>query len=286
MNNILVTGSNGQLGNELRELAYEYKLYNFFFTDVGELDVTDADKISRFIKSNKIDTLINCAAYTNVDKAESEKGDAILVNATAVKNIAQACNKANALMIHYSTDYVFDGKNYRPYTENDTAAPKSIYGKTKLDGEIEVIFNAKRALIIRTSWLYSSFGRNFVKTIAEKGKTMNELRVVFDQIGTPTYAADLARATMEILPKVKQKIRTEIYNYSNEGVASWYDFAKAIVEIKKLNCKVVPILSKEYPTDAQRPFFTVLDKSRIKKDFEIAIPHWRDSLEVCLAKLS
>jgi dTDP-4-dehydrorhamnose reductase len=285
MNNILVTGSNGQLGNELRVLASDYKAYNFIFTDIGELDVTDADKIAKYIKTNKVDTVLNCAAYTNVDKAETEKADAILVNATAVKNIAQACNKAGALMVHFSTDYVFDGKQYRPYTENDTAAPKSIYGKTKLDGEIEVIFNAKRALIIRTSWLYSSFGKNFVKTIVDKSKSQKEFKVVFDQIGTPTYAADLAKATLDILPNVKQKIRTEIYNYSNEGVASWYDFAKAIVDIKKLHCKVIPIPSKEYPTEAQRPFYSILDKSRIKNDFDITIPYWRDSLEVCLSKL-
>lgn len=283
--NILITGCNGQLGSEFRALANDYKAFKFFFTDIAELNVTDTDQISKFVKANKIETLINCVAYTAVDKAENEKSEAALLNSTAIKNIAQICNSANVLLIHYSTDYVFDGKNYRPYTENDTAAPKSIYGKTKLDGEIEVIFNAKRAIIIRTSWLYSSWGNNFVKTIAEKAKTLKEVKVVSDQVGTPTYAADLAKATLEIIPKVSQKIRTEIYNYSNEGVASWYDFAKAIVDIQKLDCKVTPIPTKDYPTTAQRPHYTVLDKSRIKKDFGITIPHWYDSLQVCLSKI-
>jgi dTDP-4-dehydrorhamnose reductase len=283
--NILVTGSNGQLGSELRALEKEYNKLNFFFTDVNELDITDGDKVAKFIKSNKIDTLINCAAYTAVDKAESEKSQAMLLNATAVKNIAHACANANALLIHISTDYVFDGKNFKAYTENDTASPKSIYGKTKLDGEIEVIFNAKRALIFRTSWLYSSYGNNFVKAILNKAAKEKELKVVYDQIGTPTYAGDLAKAILEIIPNVKSKIRTEIYNYSNEGVCSWYDFAKAIAEIKKIECNIKPIPTKEYPTEAFRPLFTVLDKTRVKKDFNITIPHWRDSLNICLSKI-
>jgi len=283
--NVLVTGSNGQLGNELRDLAKEYPQYTFFFTDVDDLDVTNEEKINSYIKTNKIETLINCAAYTNVEKAESDKQQAMLINATAVKYLAQACGKYNVLLFHISTDFVFEGKTFKPYTENDTASPKSIYGKTKLDGEIEVIFNAKRALIFRTSWLYSSYGNNFVKTIAEKAKTVKELKVIYDQIGTPTYAADLARVLLDIIPKVPPKIRTEIYNYSNEGVTSWYDFAHAIVEIKKLDCKVEPVLAKDYPSDVQRPFFAVLNKARIKKDFGITIPHWRSSLEKCLAKI-
>lgn len=283
--NVLVTGSQGQLGRELQALEKEYPDYTFFFTDIKELDITHEDDTAKFIKGKKIEVVINCAGYTAVDKAESDKQQAMLINATGVKNIAQACGKSNALLIHISTDYVFEGKSFKPYTENDTASPKSIYGKTKLDGEIEVVFNAKRALIFRTSWLYSSYGKNFVKTIFEKGQTTKELKVVYDQIGTPTYAADLARAILDIIPKVPAKIRTEIYNYSNEGVASWYDFAKAIVDIKNMDCKIEPVLSKDYPTDAQRPFFTVLNKGRVKKDFGIKIPHWRESLEVCLAKL-
>ncbi len=283
--NILVTGSNGQLGSELRSLEKEYPSFKFTFTTKSDLDITDSEKVSKVIKEKKIEVLINCAAYTAVDKAENDKAQAMLLNATAIKNIASACSKANALLVHISTDYVFDGRNFKPYTENDTASPKSIYGKTKLDGEIEVIFNAKRALIFRTSWLYSSFGKNFVKTIAEKAKTEKELKVVHDQIGTPTYAADLAKTILDIIPKVSLKIRTEIYNFSNEGAASWFDFAKAIVDIKQLDCQITPISTKEYPTDAQRPFFTLLDKSRIKKDFNIKIPYWKDSLEICLSKI-
>lgn len=283
--NILVTGSEGQLGNEIRELEKDYKEHTFFLTDKNELDITKEEAIHTFFKANKIDVLINCAGYTAVDKAEGDKPQAMLINATAVKYLAQACAKSNALLIHVSTDYVFEGKSFKPYTENDTASPKSIYGKTKLDGEIEVIFNAKRALIFRTSWLYSSFGKNFVKTIAEKAKTTKELRVVFDQIGTPTYAADLAKAILDIIPQVPSKIRSEIYNYSNEGVTSWYDFAQAIVDIKNIDCKIEPILSKDFPTEAARPFYSVLNKSRVKKDFGITIPHWRKSLEICLAKL-
>jgi dTDP-4-dehydrorhamnose reductase len=285
MMNILVTGSQGQLGSEIKELAKDYPSYNFFFTDIKELDITNEEQIAKYTKANKIETLINCAAYTAVDKAESDKQQAMLVNATAAKYLAQVCGRSNILLIHISTDYVFEGKSFKPYTENDTASPKSIYGKTKLDGEIEVIFNAKRALIFRTSWLYSTYGNNFVKTIAEKAKTSKELKVVFDQIGSPTYAADLAKAILDIIPKVPSKIRTEIYNFSNEGVASWYDLAKAIVEIKNYECKVEPILSKDFPTDAQRPFYTVLNKTRVKKDFGIEIPYWRTSLEKCLQKL-
>jgi dTDP-4-dehydrorhamnose reductase len=283
--NILVTGSQGQLGSELQDLAKDYPKYTFFFTDIKELDITNEDQIARFVKSNKIETIINCAAYTAVDKAESDKQQAMLVNATAVKYLAQVCGKSNILLIHFSTDYVFEGKSFKPYTENDTASPKSIYGKTKLDGEIEVIFNARRALIFRTSWLYSAYGNNFVKTIAEKAKSTKELKVVFDQIGSPTYAGDLAKAILDIIPKVPSKIRTEIYNFANEGVASWYDLAQAIIDIRKSDCKVEPVLSKDYPTDAQRPFYTVLNKSRVKKDFGITIPYWRTSLEKCLEKI-
>ncbi|MBS4013849.1 MAG: dTDP-4-dehydrorhamnose reductase [Bacteroidetes bacterium] len=280
--NILVTGSNGQLGCELRKLEPEYKAYKFFFTDVNELDITIPEKVEKFVKMNKIDCVINCAAFTNVENAENERNAASLINTTAVKNIAEICAKVDALLIHFSTDYVFDGKNHKPYFEGDTASPKNIYGKTKFEGEIEILFNAKRAIIIRTSWLYSSFGNNFVKTIIDKAQNNKLLDVIFDQIGTPTYARDLAKTVLHIIPNTKPKMRTEIYNFSNEGVASWYDFAKAIVEIKKLNCNVVPVLTKDFPSNASRPHFSVLNKSRIKKDFEITIPYWRDSLKECL----
>lgn len=283
--NILITGSDGQLGNEFRQLAPQYKQHQFFFTDLKELDVTNAEKVNKFMKSNKVECVVNCAGYTQVDKAEDDKGQATLLNSTATKYIAEASAKVGAMMVHISTDYVFDGKNYKPYTENDTANPKSIYGKSKLDGEIEVMFNAKRAIIIRTSWLYSSFGHNFVKTILEKAKTEKELKVIYDQVGTPTYARDLAHTILEIIPKVPSKIRGEIYNFSNEGVASWYDFAKAVIEYKGLACKVVPILTKDLAQAAQRPLYSLLNKGRIKKDFGIEIPHWRDSLKECLEKL-
>ncbi len=283
--NILVTGSKGQLGSELRDLEKDYSQYTFFFTDIEDLDITQEERIYKFIKTNKIEVVINCAGYTAVDKAENDKPQAMLLNATAVKYMAQACNKAGCLLFHISTDYVFEGKSHKPYTENDTASPKSIYGKTKLDGEIEVIFNAKRAIIIRTSWLYSSYGNNFVKTILKKARENKELKVVFDQIGTPTYARDLAKTILQIIPKVPTKIRTEIYNFSNEGVTSWYDLAQAIVDTKKLDCHIEPVLSKDFPTEAQRPFYSVLNKARIKKDFGITIPHWRKSLMECLQKL-
>lgn len=282
---ILVTGSNGQLGSEIKDIAIRYPDYQFIYTDKDELDVTDADQILKFLKKNKVECLINCAGYTAVENAEEDKANATLLNATAPKYLAAATAKVGALMIHISTDYVFEGKQFRPYTEGDTAIPRTIYGKTKLDGEIEVIFNAKRALIFRTSWLYSAHGQNFVKTVIGKAGKDDELRVVFDQIGTPTYAADLARAILDIIPKVSPKIRSEIYNFSNEGVASWYDFARAIVELKGFDCKVTPILSKEIQTKAIRPHYSVLDKSRIKKDYHIDIPHWRESLKQCLARM-
>ena len=283
--NILITGSKGQLGSEFRELAPQYPQHQFFLTDVDELDITHSEKVYKFMKSNKIECVVNCAGYTQVDQAEDDKPGATLLNSTATKYLAEASSRVGALLIHISTDYVFEGKNFKPYTESDTANPKSIYGKTKLDGEIEVMFNAKRAIIIRTSWLYSAYGHNFVKTILEKAKTEKVLKIIFDQIGTPTYARDLARVILDIIPKVPSKVRGEIYNFSNEGVASWYDFAKAIIEIKGLDCKVLPILTKDFPQNAQRPQYSVLNKSRIKKDFGVEIPYWRDSLKECLAKL-
>ena len=283
--NILVTGSKGQLGSEIKKVSDTYKDYTFYFTDIEDLDITQKENVEKYVKKNKIECIINCAAYTGVDQAENDKANASLINSTAVKYLAEVAGKANALLIHFSTDYVFDGTNHKPYFEGDTASPKNAYGKTKFEGEIEVLFNAKRALIIRISWLYSSFGNNFVKTILNKAKTEKSLNVVFDQIGTPTYAADLAKAVLDIIPKVKPKIRTEIYNYSNEGVASWYDFAKAIVDIKKLKCEINPVTSKQFQTISTRPHYSVLSKARIKQDFDLSIPYWRDSLKKCLELL-
>ena len=284
--NILVTGSNGQLGNEIRAIANQYKEYNFVFTDIQELDITDKKQIEKIMKSKDINCVINCAAYTAVDKAEDDIQKARLLNKIAVLNLAETTTQFKALLVHISTDYVFDGKNCKPYTETDNTNPRCIYGKSKLEGEIEVVFNAAKAIIIRTSWLYSSYGNNFVKTIINKGKEKGLLNVVYDQVGTPTYANDLAHAILQIIPKFNSSNKTEIYNYSNEGAISWYDFAKAIIEIEKIKCDIVPIDSKNYPTPAARPFYSVLNKSKIKKDFSLQIPYWKDSLINCLSKIN
>ena len=284
--NILVTGCNGQLGSEIKALADQYKQYDFIFTDIGELDITDKSQLEKMINNQGINCVINCAAYTAVDKAEDEMELARLINKTAVLNLAEVTSQYKALLVHISTDYVFDGKSYKPYTETDNTNPKCFYGKSKLEGEIEVVFNAAKAIIIRTSWLYSSFGNNFVKTIIKKGKEKGVLNVVYDQVGSPTYAKDLAQVLLQIIPQYSSANRTEIYNFSNEGVISWYDFAKAIIEIKKIKCDVNPIETKSYPTPAARPFYSVLNKAKIKKDFNIQIPYWKDSLIECLTKIN
>lgn len=283
---ILVTGANGQLGSEIKDLASDYKNYEFTFIDIDDLDITDQTKVESYFKKNKFETIINCAAYTAVDKAESEKEKSIAMNSTAVKILTEMAAKQKALLIHISTDYVFDGKNFKPYLETDLTNPKSIYGKSKLDGEVEILFNTHWAVVIRTSWLYSSHGNNFVNTILTIAKEKGMINVVSDQIGTPTYAGDLAKAILDIIPKVKPKNKFEIYNYSNEGVCSWYDFAQEIVAAAKVNCKVNPIETKEFPTAATRPPFSVLNKSKIKKEFGISIPYWKNSLEKCIKKLS
>jgi len=284
--NVLITGSNGQLGSEIRAIASQYKEYNFIFTDIQELDITDKKQIEKIMKSKDINCVINCAAYTAVDNAEKEIEKARLLNKTAVLNLAEATTQNKALLVHISTDYVFDGKNCKPYTETDNTNPRCIYGKSKLEGEIEVVFNASKAIIIRTSWLYSSYGNNFVKTIISKGKEKGLLNVVYDQVGTPTYANDLAHAILQIIPQFNSSNKTEIYNYSNEGAISWYDFAKAIIEINKIKCNIIPIESKCYPTPAARPFYSVLNKSKIKNDFKLQIPYWKDSLINCLSKIN
>jgi dTDP-4-dehydrorhamnose reductase len=284
MTNILVTGSNGQVGSEIRALHSDYP-YNFFFTDRSSLDITDATAVEKFIEANNINTIINCAAYTAVDKAESDEANADAINHLAVKNFALTCKEKNIKLIHISTDYVFDGKNYKPYTEEDTTNPEGIYGKTKLDGEKALLHvSPANSLIIRTSWVYSSFGANFVKTMLRLGREKEHLGVIYDQVGTPTYARDLARAILDILPNIKNE-KTEIYNYSNEGVLSWYDFAKEIMRMAKLECKVNPIETKEYPTPATRPHYSLLNKSKIKQEFGITIPYWKDSLDECLKTL-
>jgi len=282
--NILVTGCNGQLGSEIRELSGTYPQYGFVFTDLEELDITDRRQVGKYMKTHNISCVINCAAYTAVDKAEEEIEKARLINKTGAAVLADATNELHALLVHISTDYVYDGRSYKPYTETDNTNPKSFYGKTKLEGELEIVFNAAKAVIIRTSWLYSSFGNNFVKTIIRKARETGLLKVVTDQIGTPTYAKDLACTILDIIPQCQSVKRTEIYNYSNEGVISWFDFAKTIIELTKISCEVVAVETKDYPTAAARPFYSVLNKAKMKKDFNITIPYWKDSLKDCLTK--
>ena len=284
MYNILVTGSNGQLGSEIKELSTKYE-YKFFFTDRSNIDITKKENIKTFCEINNINTIINCAAYTAVDKAESDEINADLINRKAVKKLALVSSELNIKLIHISTDYVFDGCAYKPYVEEFQTNPQSVYGKTKLDGENEMIkINPKNSIIIRTSWVYSSYGNNFVKTMLRLGKEKTELGVIFDQVGTPTYAAHLAIAILDIIPKLNNP-KVEIYNYTNEGVLSWYDFAKEIMKMAKLNCKINPIETFQYPTPAKRPHFSLLNKSKIKSTFNIEIPYWKDGLDECLRKM-
>jgi len=282
---ILVTGSNGQLGSELKELAPKYKKHSFVFTDIDELDITSKKAINSFFKSDNFDLLINCAAFTAVDKCETEKKAARKLNVLAVRNLAIACADNDMSIIHISTDYVYDGNHYIPYKESDFTNPESYYGATKLEGEGVVDEFANNGVIIRTSWLYSSFGSNFVKTILKHANTEDELKVVYDQIGTPTYAHDLAVVILDNVEKLKNIDGIELFNFSNEGVSSWYDFAKEIVDIKGINCLITPIETKDYPLPAARPKYSILNKSKIKEQLDSAIPYWKDSLKVCLNKL-
>ena len=284
---VLVTGANGQLGNEMKVVSKSFYGYDFIFTDIETLDITDKKKTSEFIQSSNPDWIVNCSAYNLVDKAESEPDIALLVNGTSVKNIAEVIRGTECKLIQISTDYVFDGKSNVPYDEMVPANPMSAYGRSKLAGEKAALLH-QHSMIIRTAWLYSSFGSNFVKTILKHAKVKESLNVVFDQTGTPTYAADLAGAIMQIISGV---IRNQIafnagtYHYSNEGVCSWYDFAAEIIHEAGLECKIYPILSKDYPAAAQRPCYSVLDKSKIKENFSLSIPHWRSSLKKCLKLL-
>lgn len=284
MFNILVTGSNGQLGNELKELSSNYP-YHFYFTGKDDLDITNKKAIEEFIVKNNITAVINCAAYTAVDKAESEIDLADKINHQAVFYLASIAKEKKIKFIHISTDYVFDGTNYKPYLETDTTNPQSVYGSTKLEGEKALqLLNPSNSIIIRTSWVYSSFGNNFVKTMLRLGKERESLGVIFDQVGTPTYAKDLAKAILDIISQIDNE-QVEIYNYSNEGVCSWYDFAKAIMEEANLTCKVLPITTSQYPTPAKRPHYSLLNKAKIQNDFTIEIPYWKNSLRECLQKL-
>ena len=285
MSEILITGSAGQLGNEISKLSVNYPQHHFIFTDVKELNIAKLQDVENFFNKRKIDFIINCAAYTAVDLAEKEKELSTLINSEAVKNLAQISAQFNATLIHISTDYVFDGRNYKPYNEDDRTNPISWYGKTKLEGEIQLKNYAKDAIIIRTSWLYSEFGKNFVKTIAKYAQERDFLNVVSDQVGTPTYANDLANTILHIISNYKKTNSIQTYHFSNEGIISWYDFAKTIVELKKIDCIINPIETKDYPTPAARPIYSVLNKTKIKTDYDIVIPYWRDSLIDCLIKM-
>jgi dTDP-4-dehydrorhamnose reductase len=285
--NILITGANGQLGSELQALFPYYKSFIFFATDVDTLNLCNKKEIEDFIQKNKIDYSINCAAYTAVDKAEEEAELCYKINREAVRNLAEAaCGKAK--VIHISTDYVFDGEAVAPYKETDATNPQSVYGKSKKEGEIVLSKQNAESIIIRTAWLYSSFGNNFVKTMIRLGKEKESLNVVNDQIGTPTYAADLAKAILDIVvfSEDTQTFASGIYHYSNEGVCSWYDFCVKIYELSEIRtCKVNPIPTSQYPTKAKRPQYSVLDKTKIKETFPIALPKWEDSLRQMLLKL-
>lgn len=279
--NILVTGAKGQLGSEIEFMSSDYD-YNFFFTDKEELDISNETSIEKLVEKYTIDTIINCAAYTDVDKAEDEQELADKINHIAVKYLAKISKEKNIKLIHISSDYIFDGKSFRPYIETDASNPNGVYGKTKLEGEkVLQKINPKNSIIIRTSWVYSSFRTNFVRTMLRLGKEKESLGVVFDQVGTPTYARDLAKVILEILPQI-QSDKVEVYNYSNEGVLSWYDFSKEIMKMAKIDCVIKPIETKDYPTLALRPLYSLLNKAKIKKKFNISIPFWKDSLAECL----
>ena len=281
--NILITGANGQLGNEMRVLSAGHPTHTYFFTDVEELDICNAEGVEHFVKDNHIDIIVNCAAYTAVDKAEDNAELCDKLNHVAPSYLADAAEACGAGLIQISTDYVFDGTAYMPYTEEDPTCPNSVYGRTKLAGEQEVMSRCTRAMIIRTAWLYSTFGNNFVKTMLRLGRERESLGVVFDQIGTPTYAADLAYTIFEA---IEQGIRPGIYHFSNEGVCSWYDFTLAIHRLAGITtCKVSPLHTDEYPAKAPRPHYSVLDKTKLKQTYGIEIPHWEESLARCVKQL-
>lgn len=281
--NILITGANGQLGNEMRIVSQEQSTLVFHFTDVAELDICDIDAVERWVTEHNIHCIVNCAAYTNVNKAEEDVALCDKLNHLAPANLAAVAARHGIGLIHVSTDYVFNGKHHTPYREDDTPCPNSVYGSTKLAGEEAIMRLCPTAVIIRTAWLYSTFGNNFVKTMLRLGSERSEMGVVFDQIGTPTYARDLARAILHIL---HEGIVSGIYHYSNEGVCSWYDFAKAIFDLGGIStCTLKPLHTEEYPTPAARPHFSVLDKSKIKRVYGVEVPYWVDSLRDCMAQL-
>ena len=286
--NILVTGANGQLGHEMQRVAKSSN-HNYIFTDVADgyekLDITNIEYIRNMVKNNNVDIIVNCAAYTNVDKAESDYDTADLINNTAAGNLATAMKEAGGTLIHISTDYVFQGDRNTPCQEDWTTNPLGVYGKTKLAGEAAIATTGCNSIIIRTAWLYSQWGKNFVKTMQSLTATHDTLKVVFDQVGTPTFAGDLADTIAHII-NTGQTNKTGIYHFSNEGVCSWYDFAKMICKLSGNTCDISPCYSKEFPSPVKRPHFSVLDKRKIKETFGIKVPYWTDSLEVCIKQLA
>lgn len=285
--NILVTGANGQLGTCMRNAAKNSK-DNFIFTDVAELDITDAKAVAKIVKDNGINVIVNCAAYTNVDKAESDVEFAELLNASAVKNLAEAAKANNGTLIHISTDYVFGGsQGNTPRTETEPVNPTGVYGMTKLHGEQAIEASGCKALIFRTAWLYSEYGKNFVKTMLNLTSIKPELKVVFDQVGTPTYAQDLADAIVAIISSRKFEGNEGIFHYSNEGVCSWFDFTKSIAEVAgNTDCDIQPCHSDEFPSPVVRPSYSVLDKTKFKNTFGLTVPYWTDSLRKCIQNLN
>ncbi len=283
MQTILITGSKGQLGNEMRQAAVHFSAFRFIYTDVEDLDICDKNALDAFVKANAVDVIVNCAAYTAVDKAEDDVELCYKINADAVRNIGEVAVANKAKVVHVSTDYVFDGTNHVPYSENQDVCPATVYGKSKLAGEQALLDVCPQSVILRTAWLYSAFGNNFVKTMIKLGVERDSLNVIFDQVGTPTYAADLADAILSLLSH--ETFVPGIYHFSDEGVCSWYDFTKTIHRIAGIKCDVRPIETKDYPARTPRPHYSVLNKAKIKATYGIAIPHWEESLERCIAVL-
>jgi len=286
MARILITGANGQLGSAIKQLAEEFKPFHFFYADLPELDISDSDKLNKFVEGSKPDYIINCAAYTAVDDAESQGKKAFLINAEGVKNLSEVSIIKGIRLFHISTDYIFDGQNYKPYTEEDTPNPQTTYGKSKLKGE-EYLKNTINSVIIRTSWLYSGMQQSFYRKILNAATQKSGIRVVYDQIGTPTYAPDLGRAILEIINRIESRktvFTPGIYHFSNEGVASWYDFAFEILQLTGVHCIIKPVESDEYPSKTPRPHYSVLSKNKIKKTYGLHIPYWKDSLKKLVAE--
>lgn len=280
METILITGSKGQLGNEMQQAAKLFPAFQYIFTDVEELDICDKNTLNEFVKANNVNFIVNCAAYTAVDKAEDDVELCFKINRDAVRNIAEVANQNHIKVVHVSTDYVFDGTNYLPYSEDMPVCPATVYGKSKLEGEQALLESCEQAVILRTAWLYSSFGNNFVKTMIKLGTERDSLNVIFDQVGTPTYAADLADSILNILSQ--DAFVPGIFHFSDEGVCSWYDFTKTIHRIARITCDVRPIETKDYPARTPRPHYSVLNKAKIKSTYGISIPHWEESLEKCI----